>query len=95
VREGGVLVSVVGPPDAAACAAAKIRCARPDRSTGPSVADLLARVNELADAGRFSVSVEKVFSMADASQAWERSRGGHTRGKLIIRVSPELVPKQR
>jgi NADPH:quinone reductase-like Zn-dependent oxidoreductase len=95
VREGGVLVSVVGPPDAAACAAAKIRCARPDRSTGPSVADLLARVNELADAGRFSVSVEMVFPMADASQAWEKSRGGHTRGKLIIQVSPGLVPKQR
>ena len=41
VRKGGTLVSVVGPPDAAACAAAKIRCVRPDRSTGASSADLL------------------------------------------------------
>ena len=34
VREGGVLVSIVGPPNAAACAAAKIRVPRPDRDIG-------------------------------------------------------------
>ena len=39
VRQGGTLVSIVGPPDAAACAAAKIRCARPDRDTGATNAD--------------------------------------------------------
>ena len=31
--------------------------------------------------------VEETYSMADASKAWEKSRTGHTRGKLIIRVS--------
>ena len=87
VREGGVLVSIVGLPNAAACAAAKIRCARPDRESGASNADMLARVGELADAGKFKVYVEKAYSLADASKAWEKSRGGHTRGKLVIRVS--------
>ena len=47
-----------GPPNAAACAAAKIRCAVPDRETGASQADLLARVGELADAGKFKMFVE-------------------------------------
>ena len=88
VREGGTLVSIVGAADAAACAAAKIHCARPDRATGPSVADELARVMELAEAGRFKVYVEAVQPMADAAKAWEMSRAGHTRGKLIILVSP-------
>lgn len=89
VRRGGTLVSVVGPPDEAACAAAKIRCVRPDRSTGASSADLLARLVDLADAGKYRVYVESIYPMAEAAKAWEKSREGHTRGKLIIRVSLE------
>lgn len=87
VREGGVLVTVVGSPDTAACAAAKIRCPRLDRESGASSADVLTRVGELADAGKFKVFVEESYSLADASKAWDKSRAGHTRGKLIIKVS--------
>ena len=47
----------------------------------------MKRVAELADAGKFTVAVEQVYAMTDAAQAWEKSRGGHTRGKLIIQVS--------
>ena len=87
VRPGGTLVSIVGAPNPIACAAAKIRCARPDRETGASNADMLARVVELADAGSFTVNVDETYSLADAPKAWAKSRAGHTRGKLIIRVS--------
>jgi NADPH:quinone reductase-like Zn-dependent oxidoreductase len=48
---------------------------------------MLARVVELADAGKFKVFVDGTFSLADASKAWDKSREGHTRGKLIIQVS--------
>jgi NADPH:quinone reductase-like Zn-dependent oxidoreductase len=87
VREGGALVSIVGRPDATACAAAGIRCVSPDRSSGASNAAMLAKIAELADAGKFKVFVEQVYPMAEAEKAWDRSREGHTRGKLIIRVS--------
>ena len=87
VREGGVLVSIIGPPNAAACAAATIRCAMPDRGSGAPSSELLARVVELADAGSFKVFVEESYPLADASKAWDKSRTGHTRGKLIIKVS--------
>lgn len=87
VRRGGTLVSIVAPPAAAACAAAGIECLRPDRGVGPSVAETLARVVELADQGRFKVHVDEVYSLADAGKAWEKSRTGHARGKLVIRVS--------
>jgi NADPH:quinone reductase-like Zn-dependent oxidoreductase len=87
VREGGALVSIVGPPNAEACAAAKIRCAMTDRATGASTAELLARVGELADAGKLKMFVDESYSLADASKAWQKSRAGHTRGKLIIKVS--------
>jgi len=95
VREGGVLVTIVGTTDAAACAAAKIRCTRPDRTTGASNAEMLARVGELADAGKFRVHVDGVYPMADAAKAWEKSREGHTRGKLIIQVSPGPTMKHQ
>jgi NADPH:quinone reductase-like Zn-dependent oxidoreductase len=95
VREGGVLVSIVGPPDENACAAAKIRCVRPDRNTGASIAEQLARVNELADAGKFKVVVDGVYPMSEAAKAWEKSREGHTRGKLIIQVSAGPTKKHQ
>ncbi len=86
VKPGGVLVSIVGPPNAIACAAATIRCGRPDRETGATVADILARVADLVDAGKLKVPVQEVFSMEDAGKAWDISRSGHARGKLIVRV---------
>jgi NADPH:quinone reductase-like Zn-dependent oxidoreductase len=95
VRQGGVLVSIIGPASPEACAAAKIRCARPDRETGVSSAELLERVVELADAGKFKVFVEESYSLADASKAWDSNRTGHTRGKLIIKVSPGPTMKHQ
>lgn len=87
VRAGGVLVSIAGSPDAARCVVARIRCVRPDRERGATNAEILAHVVELADAGKFNVNVEEIFPMANALDAWRRSREGHTRGKLIIQVS--------
>jgi NADPH:quinone reductase-like Zn-dependent oxidoreductase len=87
VREGGILVSIVGPPNPEACAAAKIHCARPDRQAGASNAEMLARVGALAEAGKFKVFVDGTYPLLDASKAWSKSREGHTRGKLIIQVS--------
>ena len=87
VRAGGTLVSIVGLPNPAACAAAKIRCLRPNREAGATNAEMLANVVDLADAGKFKVFVEATYSMADAAKAWAKSREGHTRGKLVIVVS--------
>lgn len=87
VRRGGVLVSIVDRPNLAACAAAGIRCVRPDRETGAPNSDLFARIIELVDAGKFHVNIERVYGMAEVADAWNHSREGHTRGKLIIRVS--------
>jgi NADPH:quinone reductase-like Zn-dependent oxidoreductase len=87
LRAGGTLVSIAGAPNPAACAMARVVCTRPNREKGASNADMLARVMELAEAGQFKVNVEQSFPMADAGKAWEKSRDGHTRGKLIIKVS--------
>ncbi|HEY8507191.1 MAG TPA: NADP-dependent oxidoreductase [Steroidobacteraceae bacterium] len=84
IKSGGILVSIVGPMPAEACAAAKIRCAETGRANG----ELLSNVVELAEAGQFRVSIEQRLTLADTEKAWESNRKGHTRGKIILRVMP-------
>jgi NADPH:quinone reductase-like Zn-dependent oxidoreductase len=43
-----------------------------------------ARLATLADDGRLSVEVAQTFDLNDVAEAFELSRGGHVRGKLII-----------
>jgi NADPH:quinone reductase-like Zn-dependent oxidoreductase len=87
LKPGGVLVSVVGPAPAAPCAAAKIRCAE----TGKVNGQMLGQVAELANAGKFHISVEKRMSLTDAAKAWTESRDGHVRGKIVIDIAPEAT----
>jgi NADPH:quinone reductase-like Zn-dependent oxidoreductase len=83
VKQGGILVSIVGAPPADACTAAKIRCA----VTGSVNGEMLPKVVELADAGKLKISIEKRMPMSEAAKAWELNRAGHTRGKIILDVS--------
>ena len=85
VKQGGILVSVVGPALGEACAAANIRCA----VTGSVNGQMLPLVVELANSGKFHISVEKRMPLADAAKAWDESRSGHVRGKIILDVAPE------
>jgi NADPH:quinone reductase-like Zn-dependent oxidoreductase len=49
--------------------------------------EMLAKVVELADAGKLRISIEKRMPMSEAAQAWELNRAGHTRGKIILDVA--------
>jgi NADPH:quinone reductase-like Zn-dependent oxidoreductase len=84
VKPGGIIVSVVGPTPAEPCAAAKIRCEQTGRVTG----ELLRPVVDLANEGKFAVSIEQQLTLADAAKAWESNRAGHTRGKIVLTVAP-------
>lgn len=83
IREGGVLVSIVGPPPADLCGRAGIRCAETGRATG----EMLKNVVDLANAGKFHISIDRVFPLEEANAAWDMNRGGHTRGKIILQVA--------
>lgn len=83
LKPGGVLVSIAGALPSAQCEAAKIRCA----VTGHATGEMLAPLSELADQGKLRVHVDQKFPMSEAAQALERSRQGHTGGKLILEVS--------
>jgi NADPH:quinone reductase-like Zn-dependent oxidoreductase len=83
VKKGGMLVSVVGPPPAEACATAGIRCG----GIGSVNGQMLNELVELANAGKFRVSIERTMPLAEAAAAWEQSRAGHTRGKIVLQVA--------
>lgn len=46
----------------------------------------LAELAALADDGKLTVHVDRVFPLAEAAEAWRLSRAGHTRGKLVLSV---------
>jgi NADPH:quinone reductase-like Zn-dependent oxidoreductase len=83
IKPGGMLVSVVGMPPAAPCAAAGIRCA----ITGPVTGEFLGAISELADHHQFRVNIDQRLPLAQAAKAWELNRSGHTGGKIILEVS--------
>lgn len=83
VKKGGLVVSVAGPADAARCTEAGVRCLLRSRD-GTPIGTVLNEVATLATAGRYDVNVDATFALADFQKAWDASRAGHTRGKLII-----------
>jgi NADPH:quinone reductase-like Zn-dependent oxidoreductase len=83
LRPGGILVSVAGAAPTAQCEAAKVRCA----VTGHATGEMLGTLSALADQGKLRVHIERRFPLAEAAQALELNRQGHTGGKIILEVS--------
>ena len=84
LERGGVLVSIVDPPDPAQAAAHGVRQAfvfiQPD-------AEILARLAQLIDGGQLRVFLEDVLPLSEARRAHELSQAGHVRGKLVLQVA--------
>lgn len=51
--------------------------------------DVLATVGRLLDSGAVQVYVDKVFDLKDAAAAHAELEKGHTRGKVVLRVSDD------
>lgn len=83
MKPGGILVSVVGPPPQAQCAAARVRCA----VTGSVNGQMLRFVSEIAGQGKLRIHIDRRWPLTEAAQALELNRQGHTGGKIILDVS--------
>jgi NADPH:quinone reductase and related Zn-dependent oxidoreductases len=84
LKKGGILVSIVGSPSAEEAAAHGVRQA------SVFVQPIAAQLTELAnlvDSGKLRSIVETVLPLSEARRAHELSRTGHTRGKIVLRVS--------
>jgi NADPH:quinone reductase-like Zn-dependent oxidoreductase len=86
VRRGGHLVSTVGLPLPAQCAAREVICSgRTLRGTPIRLA--LKQIAEWSQAGIFRVNVDRTFELTQVLEAWQYSQAGHTRGKSVIRIN--------
>lgn len=89
IRPGGLYVLVPTgswPGYAEAAAAAGVR------STGYKVipdGGALATVGRLLDSGAVQVYIDRVFDLKDAAAAHRELEEGHTRGKIVLRVSDD------
>lgn len=88
LRPGGVLLSTAGPAPAEQCAAAHVRCIATQvlNEIGTPKSQVLTAVGELADEGKYTVSIDATFPLAEATRAWELNKAGHTVGKIILIV---------
>jgi len=84
LRKGGVLVSLLGPPDAVKAAEYGVRGAsvfvQPDAAQ-------LTEIARLVDGGIIRPVVTEVFPLAEAAKAHEMSETHHVRGKIVLEVN--------
>ncbi len=83
VRPGGRVVSIAGKPDPERAAARQITAiffiVHPEQSQ-------LQQLAALVDAGNLQVQIEATYPLSEARAAFERSVGGHLRGKVVLQI---------
>jgi NADPH:quinone reductase-like Zn-dependent oxidoreductase len=85
VQPGGLVLDASGQVDEKACAAVHVTCIHVTRQ-GLTNAELLKRLTQMADEGKYSVKVEKSFPLAKTGEALSYGRAGDREGKVIIDV---------
>jgi NADPH:quinone reductase-like Zn-dependent oxidoreductase len=84
LRKGGVLVSIVNPPDGSL---AQQHGIVPEFAFVIPNGARLQEVAGLADTGKLKVIIEKEFPLSEAKAAQDFNQTGRTRGKIILRVA--------
>ena len=88
LRRGGRLVSSVGLPAPAQCAARAVTCQqRTLTGTPPGV--VLTQLASWSQSGRFKVHIDRTFKLTEVLEAWQYSQAEHTRGKSVIRIDDQ------
>ncbi|PYJ24512.1 MAG: NADPH:quinone reductase [Verrucomicrobia bacterium] len=88
VKRGGIIVSIVDEPKPAALEAHGIRGVTL-RCTPK--AGVLEELSKLMEAKKFTPVVSQSFQLADVVQAQSQIATGHTRGKIVLKITDEPV----
>jgi NADPH:quinone reductase-like Zn-dependent oxidoreductase len=85
IKPGGMLVSIVSPPPPADVTQSHDVhfiwfIVKPSR-------EQLIQIGAFIDAGQLRPIIDTVLPLAEARQAYEQAAKGHTRGKIVLRVS--------
>jgi NADPH:quinone reductase-like Zn-dependent oxidoreductase len=84
LKKGGILVSILKRPSPEKAAAHEARGGYV--FVQPNAAEL-AEIATLIDSGKLKPVVETVLPLSEARRAQELNQAGHTRGKIVLRVS--------
>ena len=84
LRPGGVVASTLGGLTQQQAAESGVRSVSVMTRTSPTE---LAAIASLIDERVLRVSVSQIFSLEEAAQAQQAVEGGHTRGKVVLRIA--------
>ena len=83
LKPGGILVSTVGIKDMDAL---KVKGLHGSQYMAQSVPENLKQLAELIDAGKLKPVIAQVLPLKEIVKAHQLSEGGHTRGKIVLKV---------
>ena len=84
LRKGGILVSIVQPPSQEEAAKHGVRAQIMMNRMDPKA---LERIGDLAAEGKLRIEIAEELPLAEIRRAFESIQGGHTRGKIALRVA--------
>jgi NADPH:quinone reductase-like Zn-dependent oxidoreductase len=86
LKQGGLLASVVQPPDVEKAQQFGVRGAFVwTQPNGKELAEIAA----LIDSGNHKVVLDRILPLSEARRAHELSQNGHARGKIVLRVKED------
>jgi NADPH:quinone reductase-like Zn-dependent oxidoreductase len=103
-KKGGTVVSIAGQLDAMKCAAAGVTCpgggggggpggARGGPGAGGQPGGGLTELVTMAEAGSYTINVEKTYPLEKAGEAQEANRLGHTEGKIVLAIHADSAKR--
>lgn len=84
LKKGGFLVSTVAPPSKEL--AEKFGIKAEMLGVRPNIEQLVA-ITKLVEEGKIKTHIETVLPLSEVKKAHELSQSGHTRGKIVMKVS--------
>ena len=86
LKKGGLLASIVQPPDAEKAEEFGVRSAFAwSQPNGEELAEIAAPF----DSGNLKVVLDRILPLSEARRAHELSQSGHARGKIVLRVKED------
>ena len=84
LKKGGVLLSLVQPPSVEKAKALGVHAAFV--AGHPSGAQL-TEIAKIIDSGQLAPVIDRILPLSEVRRAHELSKSGHTRGKIVLRIS--------
>ena len=84
LKKGGVIVSMLGQPNAEL--AQKYGAVATSQNTVTNT-KALDRLAELVDNGKIKIHVDKVFPLEEAKEAFKHLEEGHPQGKVVLKIN--------